>query len=218
MTMAGDEKRSLSGDEKHILTESEQESEDVSANEEYADSDAEGAEGTAHKSSNASRQSRSYRPPFRGKRYGNQNSFIRGNYRSGRQNVSRQRYNPDKNTNEDSSNLFMSNWGHRSNLFDQNGNIQRATTELKNYIAFYKAKYYYYFDLVNMRYPQFVRKFENNLEIWRMSFNVYATGFSNFVVHLGSLIFVLLVLIRLLIPLCLVTRRSSRILSNGRTW
>lgn len=54
----------------------------------------------------------------------------------------------------DDGSLYVSNWGYRSNLIDQNGNFQRATTDLKNYIASYKSKYIYYFDLVNGRYPQ----------------------------------------------------------------
>lgn len=178
--------QTLSGDngDAHSAGTSEAVSEDVSSNE--FDSDAGNMATQNRKNSNGSRRSRSYRQAYRGKRYTTQNSsYTRGNYRTGRQNTYRQRYNSDKNTNEEGSNMFLSNWGHRSNLFDQNGNIQRATSDLKNYIAYYKAKYYYYFDLVNMRYPQFVRKYESNLEIWRMSFNVYASGFSNFIVHLG---------------------------------
>lgn len=102
-----------------------------------------------------------------------------------RRNVPFQRFNKFENKSDDGSVGFVSNWGYRSNLIDQDGNFQRATTDLKNYIAFYKAKYNYFFDLVNGRYPQFVRKFENNMEIWRMSFNVYASGFSDYIAHLG---------------------------------
>lgn len=90
---------------------------------------------------------------------------------------------------EDSSSLFISNWGFRSNLIDQNGNFQRATTDLKNYIVSYKSKYLYFFDLVNGRYPQYVRTLPDKMEIWRMSFNVYASGFSEFISHLGKIVF-----------------------------
>lgn len=88
---------------------------------------------------------------------------------------------------EDGSSLFISNWGFRSNLIDQNGNFQRATTDLKNYIVSYKSKYLYFFDLVNGRYPQYVRTLPNKMEIWRMSFNVYASGFSEYISHLGEI-------------------------------
>lgn len=90
---------------------------------------------------------------------------------------------------EDGSSLFISNWGFRSNLVDQNGNFQRATTDLKNYIVSYKSKYLYFFDLVNGRYPQYVRTLPDKMEIWRMSFNVYASGFSEFISHLGKILF-----------------------------
>lgn len=88
---------------------------------------------------------------------------------------------------EDGSSLFISNWGFRSNLIDQNGNFQRATTDLKNYIVSYKSKYLFFFDLVNGRYPQYVRTLPDKMEIWRMSFNVYASGFSEFISHLGKI-------------------------------
>ena len=118
------------------------------------------------------------------------------NFNNGRSNISKNVFQQhsqqqpglngsDGRSDDDGSVAYVSNWGYRSNLIDQNGRFQRATTNLKNYITYYKAKYCFYFDLVNGRYPQFVRKLPNNLEIWRMSFNVYASGFSEYIAHLG---------------------------------
>ncbi|KAJ6225875.1 hypothetical protein RDWZM_004420 [Blomia tropicalis] len=116
---------------------------------------------------------------------GNSNRKIGNHYRRPNNGNQTNRNDPKRQSGQWST--FVCNWGHRSNLIDQNGNFQRATTDLKNYIAYYKAKYYFYFDLVNGRYPQFVRKFPNNFEIWRMSFNVYASGFSEYIAHLGEI-------------------------------
>ncbi|KAH9515872.1 hypothetical protein DERF_006647 [Dermatophagoides farinae] len=87
----------------------------------------------------------------------------------------------------DNDNPYLNVWGHRTNIVDRNGHIHRVVMELNNYLAVYRARYFYYFDLVNGKYPQFVRCTDDNMEIWRMSFNIYATGFSDLIAHLGEI-------------------------------
>ncbi|OTF70630.1 hypothetical protein BLA29_005494 [Euroglyphus maynei] len=87
----------------------------------------------------------------------------------------------------ENDNPYLNVWGHRTNIVDMNGRIQRVIPELNNYLAVYKARYLYYFDLVNGKYPQFVRRTDENMEIWRMSFNIYSTGFSDLITHIGEI-------------------------------
>ncbi|KPM02195.1 hypothetical protein QR98_0006030 [Sarcoptes scabiei] len=77
-------------------------------------------------------------------------------------------------------------WGNRSNLQDENGVARRSATKLNSYVAKYRSKYYFYFDLINGNYPQLVRKLSDDTEIWRMCFNIYSSGLrNNLIIHLG---------------------------------
>lgn len=102
-----------------------------------------------------------------------------------------QQYNRTMNNSNkrENDNPYLNVWGHRTNIVDMNGRIQRVIPELNNYLAVYKARYLYYFDLVNGKYPQFVRRTDENMEIWRMSFNIYSTGFSDLITHIGKSFF-----------------------------